>query len=169
MDTQIQLNELKQAMKQTKDRRLFERYQAVYLYLDGHTMNEVAQIIGRTRKTVSSYVSSYRKAGLDGLVRHHSNGRPRRLTADQEASLATIVSTKLPSDVALGMFANWTLALMIMYVEREWGVTYTVRGMSLLMERLGLSYTRPTYTLAKANPEKQRVFLEETFPDLKKN
>ena len=60
MDTQIQLNELKQAMKQTKDRRLFERYQAVFLYLDGHTMNEVAQIIGRTRKTVSSYVSSYR-------------------------------------------------------------------------------------------------------------
>lgn len=60
MDTQIQLNELKHAMKQTKDRRLFERYQAVYLYLDGHTMNEVAQIIGRTRKTVSSYVSSYR-------------------------------------------------------------------------------------------------------------
>ena len=57
---------------------------------------------------------------------------------------------------------------MIMYVEREWGVTYTVRGMSLLMERLGLSYTRPTYTLAKADPEKQRVFLEETFPDLKK-
>ena len=26
MDTQTQLNELKQAMKQTKDRRLFERY-----------------------------------------------------------------------------------------------------------------------------------------------
>ena len=107
--------------------------------------------------------------GLEGLVRHHSNGSPRRLTADQEASLATIVSTKLPSDVALGMFTNWTLALMIMYVEREWGVTYTVRGMSLLVERLGLSYTRPTYTLAKGDSEKQRIFLEETYPNLKKN
>ena len=107
--------------------------------------------------------------GLEGLVRHHSNGSPRRLTADQEASLATIVSTKLPSDVALGMFTNWTLALMIMYVEREWGVTYTVRGMSLLMERLGLSYTRPTYTLTKGASVKQRIFLEETYPNLKKN
>ena len=38
-----------------------------------------------------------------------------------------------------------------------------------MMERLGLSYTRPTYTLEKADPEKQRKFREETFPDLKKN
>ena len=40
--------------------------------------------------------------------------------------------------------------------------------MSLLMERLGLSKTCPIYTLAKADPEKQRIFLNETFPDLKK-
>ena len=33
----------------------------------------------------------------------------------------------------------------------------------------GLSWTRPTYTLKKADSKKQQVFLEETFPSLKKN
>ena len=36
-----------------------------------------------------------------------------------------------------------------------------------LLERIGLSYTRPTYTLAKANPQKQEEF-KEKFKDLKK-
>ncbi|GGK06293.1 hypothetical protein GCM10007063_31000 [Lentibacillus kapialis] len=33
--------------------------------------------------------------------------------------------------------------------------------MRALLPRLGLSYTRPTYTLAKADPEKQEAFREE--------
>ncbi|MDT2305864.1 hypothetical protein P7H21_20685 [Paenibacillus larvae] len=35
------------------------------------------------------------------------------------------------------------------------------------MERLGLSYTKPTYTLA-ADPKKQRHFTETTFLNPKK-
>ncbi|WP_397351536.1 winged helix-turn-helix domain-containing protein [Paenibacillus larvae] len=38
-----------------------------------------------------------------------------------------------------------------------------------VMERLGLSYTKPTYTLAAADPKKQRHFTETTFPELKKS
>ncbi|MDT2305509.1 hypothetical protein P7H21_18400 [Paenibacillus larvae] len=33
----------------------------------------------------------------------------------------------------------------------------------------GLSYTKPTYTLAAADPKKQRHFTETTFPELKKS
>lgn len=38
----------------------------------------------------------------------------------------------------------------------------------MLMHRLGMSFTTPTYTLAAADEEKQKVFVEETFPRLKK-
>ena len=58
---------------------------------------------------------------------------------------------------------------MVILVEQKWGISYTLKGMSLIMERLGLSYTLPSYTLANADPEKQRKFREETFPALKKN
>lgn len=38
--------------------------------------------------------------------------------------------------------------------------------MARVLERLGLSYTRTTYPLEKADTEKQKVFVEETFPNL---
>lgn len=37
-----------------------------------------------------------------------------------------------------------------------------------VLERMGFSHLRPTYTLAKADLEKQKTFKEETFPTLKK-
>ena len=42
---QTQIAELKKAMKESKDQRLYERYQAVYLHLSGYQMMEIAQII----------------------------------------------------------------------------------------------------------------------------
>jgi len=39
---------------------------------------------------------------------------------------------------------------------------------SRLMERMNMSYTRPTYTLAAADPVKQKIFVEDTFPVLKR-
>ncbi|MDT2246938.1 winged helix-turn-helix domain-containing protein [Paenibacillus larvae] len=37
------------------------------------------------------------------------------------------------------------MELIATYVEREWGHCYSLRGISKVMERLGLSYTnRPT-------------------------
>jgi hypothetical protein len=37
----------------------------------------------------------------------------------------------------------------------------SLTGILRMLWRLGLSYTRPTYTLAKADPEKQRTFRRE--------
>lgn len=153
METKKQLAELQQAMKKATNRRLFERYQAVYLYLKGYTMKETGQIIGRSRETVSSYVSSYKKEGIAGLTLGHSSGKPRRLKPEQEAALIKVVTTQTPLDVQISEQTHWTLALMIKYVEREWGYTYSLRGMSLLLKRLGLVYKRPRYILEKAYPE----------------
>lgn len=64
---------------------------------------------------------------------------------------------------------HWTLSLVAQFIEREWKETYTLRGASKLLHSLGLSYTRPTYTLQKADPVKQNTFVQETFPSLKKS
>ena len=66
----------------------------------------------------------------------------------------------------MGVFANWTAALACAFVKQRFGVTFTTRGMLNLFQRLGLSYTRPTYTLNKADPKKQEQF-RENFETLK--
>lgn len=107
------LTELRQALKQTKDRRLYERYQAVLLHLEGHTAPEIGHIIGRNRKTVGIYLAAYRAGGLAGLGPLPHTGRPRRLSLGQEAELAEIVSTRLPSETGFegraktGRWPSW--------------------------------------------------------------
>ncbi|XMB25670.1 winged helix-turn-helix domain-containing protein [Paenibacillus sp. BR2-3] len=53
-------------------------------------------------------------------------------------------------------------------IHREFGKTYSIRGISKLMHRMDMSYTKLTYTLAAADEEKRRLFVETTFPRLKK-
>lgn len=169
MEREQQRKELQEAMRGAKDRRHYERYQAVLLYLNGYTRIEIGRIIGRRHETVGSYISSYKKEGLSGLQLGHSPGKPKRLSEEQEAALRDIITTNTPADVGFEARYNWTLALVTAYVRKEWDISYSLRGMSILLKRIGLSYTRPTYTLEKADPVKQREFMENTFPSLKKS
>jgi len=87
----------------------------------------------------------------------------------QEHELIQVVAYKTPHDVGYENLYNWTLSIMADFIKREWGQTYTLRGVSNLLEDLGLSYTRPTYTLKKADKEKQEEFKNVTFPALIKS
>ncbi|GAA3319286.1 hypothetical protein GCM10020331_025560 [Ectobacillus funiculus] len=51
MTTQAtELETVQQAMKQTKDKRMHERYQAVSLFLQGYTYAQITKIVGRNEK-----------------------------------------------------------------------------------------------------------------------
>ncbi|HFD1796247.1 TPA: transposase, partial [Enterococcus faecium] len=151
------------------NRRLYERFLAVKLVLEGHTRKEAGHTIGRDEHTVSHYVKNYCHNGIQGLVSKKQSGRPSRLTDEQEAELVQIVAYHTPEEVGFKSRANWTLAIVCDLILREWSYGYTQKGVADLLHRLGLSWTRPTYTLKKADSKKQQVFLEETFPSLKKN
>ncbi|KOY18092.1 IS630 family transposase [Paenibacillus xylanivorans] len=152
-------------MKKEKDRRMFERYQAVYLYTQGKTRKEIATIIGRNEKTVSQYIRAYQTDGIDGLQMNHSPGAPRRLTFEQEEQFKRMVVEHLPHEAGFPSKFNWTLHLTGEYIKREFQVSYSLQGVAGLANRLNLSYTKPTYTLAAADPIKQQRFQEEKFPE----
>ncbi|WP_441652441.1 IS630 family transposase, partial [Enterococcus faecium] len=145
-----------------------ERFLAVKLVLEGHTRKEAGHTIGRDEHTVSHYVKNYCHNGIQGLVSKKQSGRPSRLTDEQEAELVQLVAYHTPEEVGFKSRANWTLAIVCDLILREWSYGYTQKGVADLLHRLGLSWTRPTYTLKKADSKKQQVFLEETFPSLKK-
>jgi transposase len=62
---------------------------------------------------------------------------------------------------------NWTSFLVRDWIQQTFDINYTDRGVRKLLHHLGFSYTKPTYTLAKADPEKQEAFKQE-FETLKK-
>lgn len=168
MEKEAKIRELTEAMNQTHDRRMYERYLTVKLILQGKSQKEAAEIIGRNEHTVGKYAAGYRASGLEGLVRQVAPGRTPKLTVAQMRELKEIVAYQTPVECGFPARANWTLALVVQLIKDKWDVTYTLKGASRLLHSLGLSYTRPTYTLKKADPAKQEKFRDETFPELKK-
>lgn len=163
-----ELQEVEKRMKQEKNRRLFERYQAIRLHLMGNGPKQIASVIGRSEPTIRSYIHAYQENGIDSLNMKVSTGAPERLTKEQQAELKQTIMDSLPHEVGFTAKFNWTLQIIGEYIKREYGKSYSIRGVSKMMHRLGLSYTKPTYTLAAADEEKQKEFVETTFPALKK-
>lgn len=133
MEQHIELEHVKAAMKQAKERRMYERYQAIYLYLKGTPMTAIADILNRNRMTVSSYIHTYENGGLAALQLKHSSGATTRLTKEQQDQLKQTVAYSVPHEVGFTAKHNWTLELIATYVEREWGHRYSLRGISKVM------------------------------------
>jgi transposase len=169
MENSVSFQEIQIAMKKAKDRRMYERYQTLYLYLQGTEVEQIAHTINRSVKTVKGYIKAYKSGGIGGLQINHSPGAPVRLTKEQQEKLKQTIVNSIPHDVGFIARHNWTLEIIAAFVKREFGLTYSLRGISKMMNRQGLSYTKPTYTLAAADEEKQRIFSETTFPELKKD
>lgn len=165
-----QLSELElieDAMKNTKSTRMLIRYQVISLHLKGYLNNQIAEIVNRCEHTVGKYVNAYKANGIDALVPKPQPGAQRKLTPDQEQRLVETVSLKTPDEVGLKPYKSWNAKLICIWVKNTFNVTYTNGGMRDMLLRLGFSYTRPTYSLAKANKEKQDDFKSQ-FEVLKK-
>lgn len=166
--SQEELSKVKEAMAAEKEARYFKRYQSVYLYLSGMTCDEVANIVGFHNCTVSDINQKYFKEGLAGIPDKPHPGRPRRLMEGQEFAIKEMILTKLPFDVGFPAEFNWTAGLVAKYIKREYNFEYSIRGITKMFNRLNLSYTRPTYVLAKADKQKQEEFKKD-FEEVKKN
>ncbi|MNW37374.1 hypothetical protein D3C74_144150 [compost metagenome] len=163
-----EIEQLNKAMKQTSDKRLYERYLAVRLRLEGHTFDEIGKFLSRARQTISMYWQAYQTQGLSGLAMNHSPGQPPKLTEEQRHRLAAMLEQHVPADRGFEARYTWTLPLVAEWIQREFGVTMSVRGISAMLKRMRFSFTKATYTLAHANEEAQAYFKKHTFAQLKK-
>lgn len=122
---------------------------------------------GRAVATLCNYSKAYRKQGIQGLQIGRPPGRHRLLTAEQDQHVFEVVTNQTPESQGFPAPMNWTSPLVRKWIEQKWGIRYSDRGTRDLLYRLKLSFTKPTYTLAKADPQKQEEF-KETFEELKK-
>jgi transposase len=163
-----EIQRLNKAMKETSDKRLYERYLAVRLHMEGHPFNEIGDLLDHARQTISTYWQNYQKHGLDGLELDHSPGQPPKLSEEQRKQLATMLEKQQPAEVGFEARYTWTLPLVAEWIEREFDIIMSVRGISAMLKRMNFSFTKATYTLAKANKDAQDFFRKHTFARLKK-
>lgn len=165
--TKADIKEMKRMLRKTKDTVMYRKYQAILLHMKGYSNTKIAELVGVERKTVGRYVQKFTEGGTGSLVPKKSSGRPRLLDKRQEHELYITISNNTPEDVGFDGVKNWTAKIAGEWIFRTFGVRYTVNGVLEMFHRLNLSYTRPTYVLAKADPEKQAKFMDD-FEVIKK-
>ena len=165
--TQEEIDTVEKLLQTTKNRVMYRKFLVVYLHMKEYTNLQIADMIGLNKNTVGIYINTYETQGAAGLVPEKQSGRPRKLTEEQEQKLYETISQKTPNDIGFSGMMNWTSNLACLWVLREYGVQYHVNGMLEMFHRLNLSYTRPTYVLAKADQKKQEKFKED-FDAVKK-
>lgn len=161
------IEELRAAIKKTKNVRMHKRYSVLLRHFEGFTNKKIAEMEGLEPHAVGNYIKKYIEKGLEGLEMKHSPGAKRKLTTEQEEKIVEIVTTKTPDQVGFEGRKNWTIEIIRQWVINEFDVTMCHSAMCLVLHRLNLSYTRPTYVLAKADKIKQEKFKED-FEVLKK-
>ena len=163
----VEIQAVKKAIRENKSLRMHKRYMVILHHLKGHLNTEIAEMELLCTITVKKYINNYNKYGLDGLILHHSTGAPRLLSDEQEKTLVETITNNTPDQVGFIARRNWTIELIRQWVINTFNVTFSHRGMADVLYRLNLSYTRPTYVLANADPIKQEKFKED-FEVLKK-
>lgn len=145
------INEIKNALKHTKNIRLYKRYSVLLKLFDGFTNRQISKMENIDEHTVSIYIKSYKSKGLDELHIGDGSGASKKINEEQEKIILETFATKTPEDVGFESRLNWTIELIRQLVIKEFNITMSHRGMAENLYRLNLSYTRPTYVLAKAD------------------
>jgi len=79
-DTKI-LKQLATIQKNAKQR---DRYRAVAMAIEGHTINHIMYVLSRSKNFVQRWTYFYRDGGIDAVVPTPQKGRPTILPAEKE-------------------------------------------------------------------------------------
>jgi transposase len=148
--TPEQKKEIERRRKGTLDRRVYQRLTAVLAVGAGKTREEVAELLGVGLTQVGEWLRVFRNEGLDALGEIHNKGDPGHLTPHQVEQLKAKVGT--------GCFRNSDQIRH--WIQSTFAVSYSASGVKDLLRRIGVTYHKVTGFLWKANPDKQRAFVD---------
>lgn len=158
MLTEEQVQSLKAAHKQTREKRLADRIKAVLMLHFGFTYDQIKQVLLLDEVTVRRYFKTFKDKGIDGLLEYRYRGGKSRLTITQEKKLKLFFKKNTPQ----------TAIEAVNYIRKTYGINYSVIGVTKLLHRLGFVYKKPKVIPAKADREKQKAFIT-FYKQTKKN
>jgi transposase len=141
--------------------RMARRLQALWLARQGRTCQQIVGVTGAGRRSIQQWVAKYNAGGVDELLDKPRSGRPALLTGDQQERLKARLATGPRDQDVVSVF---NAAAIDEIVEKEFGVLYSLRGMQVLLGRLGFSYQCPRPRHENSDPEAQEAFKKGLQP-----
>lgn len=145
------ITELETLHRRLRDKRQADRVKAVIALSKGWSATQVAEILLFDETTSRHYFERYQHGGDDALLDDNYSGAEPKLNEEQINELEEYLEDHLVTDAKS----------VIAHIARQYGVHYSVSGVTDLLHRLGFSYKKPTHVPGRQDPAKQQAFIEE--------
>ena len=141
-------------LSELKDSKVCIRLQAIISSAD-HPINQVADIIGVTRQTLSRWIRDFQKMGIEGLMDRPKGHRHTKLSVKQLQCVETWIES---GKDAKGNDVHWTLSRLQAEIEDLYGVRVGATPLWRQVRKMGFRQKVPRPTHADANREAQAQF-----------
>jgi transposase len=159
---------LEQVLRQgfrNADVRVIRRVQALLEVGAGRPVACVAERLGLDATTVYGWLHAFLVGGLATLRYGRSPGRPSKLTPSQKKRLCALIDA---GPLAAGYPSGcWSTLFLQDLIQREFGRLYNHHYLATLLRNLGLSYQKARFVSDHLDPERRRVWREETWPAIR--
>ena len=149
--TKGQKKELLSELRLERNRKYADRIRIILLLDKGEPASKIAEYFYLTDNSVRNYKNRYIEDGLEGLLIDYQLGRSSYLSPEEQKNLVLELESKI----------YLTTKEIIFYVKKEFGVVYTVGGMTSLLHQMGFSYKKPKGVPGKAKAEEQKAFVKK--------
>jgi putative transposase len=143
------------------------RFEAAELFGQGVRPPEVARRLRVSRKSAYAWHARWREGGLAALASKGTQGPRCRLDPDQLLRLETELD-RGPAAHGWTEDQRWTLARIAVLVRRLFKVSYSLKGMLLVLHRIGWSVQVPVHRAVERDEAAVAAWREVTWPDVGK-
>ena len=146
------IQQLREYRDKQRDGRLKLRFVALLMLAEEVAITTVAGVVGKCVKTIETWGGYYLTKGIDSLNSFQYTPKQTYLKPPQIERLVTWVKTTNPAKTKQ----------VKAYIQGQFGVTYSIEAVRVLMHRHGLKRIRPKTQPGKPpTPEEQQEFVTQ--------
>ena len=153
--------EVRKLAAKSKDANRSRRLLSIAAIYDGMNRAAAARIGGMDRQTLRDWVHRFNADGPEGLFDQWTDGPEAKLSPAQKAELAAVVEAG--PDLDADGVVRWRRADLKTVIETRFGVAYSLRSVSRLLEELGFSHISARPRHPAQDPETVQAF-KKTSP-----
>lgn len=135
----------------------------------GKTQQEVSTLFGVGLSTLKSWVKQYKETGSKSFTlktRGVKKGS-RDLSLEQLRCIKKLMTNKLPDQLKLP-FTLWTREAVQSLINKKFQVKKSLPQIGRYLQSWGFSAQKPIYKAYEQDPEAVKVWLEKTYPKIKR-
>ena len=144
------------------DKARIRRLTALVGLAEARPAAELAERLGVCEETIYAWLRAFVVDRWASLQRRTSPGRPPKLTPSQKARLKEVITAG--PEAAGYPTGCWNSALVQDWIEREFGVLYSVKYVAELLRNLGLTYQKARFVSDHLDEARRQRWLSAEWP-----